>query len=115
MDMQYTYSATQNNGEITQSQDFVTGEQVTFQYDCLQRLTSAATTGPQWGLTFSYDGFGNRLSQQATKGTPPSVYATYDTSTNRITGYPHDANGNITSLPNGTTLTYDVENRVVSA
>jgi RHS repeat-associated protein len=115
MDMQYTYSATQNNGEITQSQDFVTGEQVTFQYDCLQRLTSAATSGPQWGLTFSYDGFGNRLSQQATKGTPPSVYSTYDASSNRITGYPHDANGNITSLPNGTTLTYDVENRVVSA
>ena len=54
MDVQYTYSATQNNGKITQSQDFVTGEQVSYQYDCLQRLISASTSGPQWGLSFSY-------------------------------------------------------------
>ena len=115
MDVQYTYSATQNNGQITQSQDNVTGEQVTYQYDSLQRLVSAATVGPQWGLAFTYDGFGNRRSQQVTKGTAPAVYASYDSATNRINGYIHDGNGNITWLPNGTTLAYDVENRVKTA
>ena len=115
MDVQYTYSATQNNGQITQSQDNVTGEQVTYQYDSLQRLVSASTVGPQWGLTFTYDGFGNRRSQQVTKGTAPAVYASYDSATNRINGYIHDGNGNITWLPNGTTLAYDVENRVTTA
>jgi YD repeat-containing protein len=114
MDMQYTYSGTRNNGQITQSQDYVTGEQVNYQYDELQRLIAAQTTGPQWGLTFSYDGFGNRLSQVATKGTAPTVYSSYDTA-NHIMNYIHDGNGNITWLPNGTTLAYDVENRVTTA
>ncbi|MBZ5570209.1 MAG: hypothetical protein LAN64_20510 [Acidobacteriia bacterium] len=115
MDVQYTYSATQNNGQVTQSQDNVTGEQVAYQYDSLQRLVSASTVGPQWGLTFTYDGFGNRRSQQVTKGTAPAEYASYDSATNRINGYIHDGNGNITWLPNGTTLAYDVENRVATA
>jgi RHS repeat-associated protein len=114
MDMQYTYSGTRNNGQITQSQDYVTGEQVNYTYDQLQRLIAAQTTGPQWGLTFSYDGFGNRLSQAATKGTAPTVYSSYDTA-NHIMNYIHDGNGNITWLPNGTTLAYDVENRVTTA
>ncbi|MFN7995973.1 MAG: hypothetical protein U0Q18_20345 [Bryobacteraceae bacterium] len=115
LDLQYSYSTTQNNGKITQSQNFLTGETVAHQYDALQRLSSAATTGPQWGLSFTYDGFGNRLSQAVTKGSAPTVYSTYDAATNRITGYTHDANGNVTRLPNGTTLTYDVENREISA
>jgi YD repeat-containing protein len=29
--------------------DGVSGEQVTYAYDSLNRLVSAATTGPQWG------------------------------------------------------------------
>jgi YD repeat-containing protein len=29
---------------------------------------SAATTGPEWGQSFGYDGFGNLLSQAVTKG-----------------------------------------------
>jgi hypothetical protein len=49
MDMQYTYSGTRNNGQITQSQDYVTGEQVNYTYDQLQRLIAAQTTGPQLG------------------------------------------------------------------
>jgi RHS repeat-associated protein len=74
MDLQYSYSATQGNGQITQSQDYVSGEQVTYQYDRLRRLVAAATAGPEWGLKFTYDGFGNRLSQEVTKGTAPTVY-----------------------------------------
>jgi YD repeat-containing protein len=29
----------------------------------LNRLISAQTTGPEWGQSFGYDGFGNLLSQ----------------------------------------------------
>jgi RHS repeat-associated protein len=42
------------------------------------------------------------------------VYSSYDTA-NHIMNYIHDGNGNITWLPNGTTLAYDVENRVTTA
>jgi len=48
LDVEYRYSATQNNGQITQQKDWVTGEEVTYQYDSLQRLISAVTTGPEW-------------------------------------------------------------------
>ena len=70
--MQYIYSATQNNGQISQSIDSVSGETINYTYDSLNRLITAATQGPQWGLSFSYDGFGNRLSQTVTKGSAPS-------------------------------------------
>lgn len=50
----------------------MTGEQVTYVYDELERLASASTAGPAWGLSWSYDGFGNRLSQNLTKGTGPT-------------------------------------------
>ena len=39
---QYVYSATENNGQITQLVDSVSGETVTYQYDSLKRLTSAS-------------------------------------------------------------------------
>jgi RHS repeat-associated protein len=50
-----------------------------------------------------------------TKGTAPTVYSNYNAATNRIAGYTQDGNGNILGLPNGTTLTWDVENRVTTA
>ena len=39
--MTYAYSATQNNGKITQQTDGTTGETVVYQYDSLNRLASA--------------------------------------------------------------------------
>src|SRR5260370_424828 len=41
MNMEYRYSATQNNGQITQQKDWVTGEEVTYTYDSLNRLIRA--------------------------------------------------------------------------
>jgi RHS repeat-associated protein len=118
--MQYNYSTTQNNGQITQAVDAVSGETVDYAYDSLNRLISAATTGPQWGLSFGYDGFGNRLNQTVTKGSAPSNSVSVNASTNRISssGYVYDLNGNLTTMPYGAgsmTLTYDVENRVIQA
>ena len=42
--IQYGYSAIQNNGQITQATDGVSGETIAYQYDALRRLTSAAAT-----------------------------------------------------------------------
>ena len=45
--MQYVYSTTQNNGQITQAIDAVSGETIDYAYDSLNRLITAATTGPE--------------------------------------------------------------------
>jgi RHS repeat-associated protein len=118
--MQYVYSTSQNNGQITQAIDAVSGETIDYAYDSLNRLITAATTGPQWGLSFSYDGFGNRLTQTVTKGTAPASSVSVNASTNRInsSGYVYDSNGNLTTMPYGAgsmTLTYDVDNRLIQA
>jgi len=68
LDLQYSYTAGQNNGRITQRTDAVSGEQVSYTYDSLNRLIQAVTTGPQYGLSWTYDGFGNMTAQQVTKG-----------------------------------------------
>ncbi|MCW5980889.1 MAG: RHS repeat-associated core domain-containing protein [Bryobacteraceae bacterium] len=103
-------------------EDLVAGEEVTYAYDELGRLTRAETTGPQWGLSFSYDGFGNRLSQAQIKGTVPVVERTVNAANNRLvsqTGIPvaYDANGNLTlthvaGCATAATLTYDQFNRL---
>jgi YD repeat-containing protein len=59
------------------------GEEVNYQYDSLGRLSLAETTGPEWGQRFSYDGFGNLVSEQVTKGMAFSMNLNYDAATNR--------------------------------
>jgi len=111
---EYRYSPTQNNGQITQQVSG--GEEVTYTYDSLNRLIAAVTTGPQWGQSFTYDGFGNRTGATVTKGTAPFGSWSVDAATNRVMGYSYDANGNMLSAPNiSGSLTYDVENRLTSA
>ena len=78
-------------------------EQITYQYDTLRRLTSAASTKP-WSEAYTYDGFGNRTGA----GVPVNA------ATNRVSTYTHDNNGNVTGMPQ-MTLEYNVENRLVRA
>jgi RHS repeat-associated protein len=117
IDHEYRFSATQNNGHITQRKDWISGEEITYQYDSLQRLISAETTGPEWGQSFTFDGFGNLLQQTVTKGSAPSLSVLVDTATNHITtsGYAYDANGNLTAMPTLSSLVYDVDNRLITA
>jgi YD repeat-containing protein len=102
-----------NNGEITKYKDHITGEEVNYAYDSLNRLITASTTGPEWGLSFRYDGFGNKLSQSVTKGTAPSMSIAVDGLTNRVVGQSYDANGNMLTAA-GNSLTYDVDNRILT-
>ncbi|MGC1453046.1 MAG: RHS repeat-associated core domain-containing protein, partial [Candidatus Sulfotelmatobacter sp.] len=120
VNMTYTYSATQNNGLIVSSSDAVTGENVGYTYDSLNRLIAAATTGTtgvQWGDSYSYDGFGNLTSKVVTKGTAPQVYPQFNSATNQewtANDNGFDANGNWLGPGPSNPYTWNVENQLVS-
>src|SRR5947208_2002762 len=110
-----------NNGQIQCITDNVdSGRTVSYSYDALYRLISATTNGsgnyPQWGLSWSYDRYGNRTAQTVTAGSAYSNSVTVNTSTNQIVGppYAYDANGNMTN-DGSNSLVYDAENRLLSA
>jgi YD repeat-containing protein len=78
LDIQYAYSATQNNTKLTSQTDVISGEQVTYTYDSLNRLATAVTTDnpnvTQWGQSYTYDGFGNLTDQNVIKGSAPTMH-----------------------------------------
>jgi YD repeat-containing protein len=74
LNIQYNYSATQNNGKITSQYDAISGEHIVYTYDSLNRLASA--TGSGWGQSYTYDGFGNLTNQTVTSGTAPALSTT---------------------------------------
>ncbi|MGJ5816393.1 hypothetical protein [Paludibaculum fermentans] len=65
-DINYRYSSTANDGRLTQKKNWISTEEENYTYDSLGRLATAYTTGPEWGLSWVYDGFGNRLQQNVT-------------------------------------------------
>jgi RHS repeat-associated protein len=82
-------------------------------------VTSGSTQFPQWGLSWTYDRYGNRTAQSVTAGSGPSNSLTISATTNRITdtGFVYDENGNLTAEPSpvSASYTYDAENRQVAA
>jgi RHS repeat-associated protein len=127
----YSYaSAGSNNSQISGITDNSgtqeAGRSVTYTYDSLYRLTRAVTTGstsyPAWGLSETYDRYGNRFAQSIYSGcsgiTCPTNSVTPDPATNRISGDCYDNNGNLlaeTAPPcPSPTYTYDAENRMVN-
>ena len=96
-----------NNGQITSITDNTgtqeAGRSVTYTYDALYRLSTAVTTGstnyPQWGLSWAYDRYGNRLNQTQTFGSPPTNSLSFanpgGAQTNRQDNMCFDANGNL--------------------
>jgi len=81
-------------------------------------VTTGSGNYARWGVSESYDRYGNRLNQTATAGAPPQGSVVVDPTTNRITGtgYSFDASGNMTNDgPNMNTIVYDGENRATSS
>ena len=121
IDVEYRFSSTANDGKIVSQKNWQTGEDVTYAYDELERMISAATTNnASWGLNFAYDGFGNRLSQSVSQGSGPVSSLLVDGNTNRISssGFSYDSNGNMTQMPKGggsMNLSYDLSNRMTNA
>jgi hypothetical protein len=111
LNISYAFASTTNNGQISSLTDNISGETVTYQYDSLKRLVSASGSG--WSETYGYDSFGNLTSKTPTGGAPTLSQAV-NASTNQIVGQTYDANGNQLSGPLGT-LTYDPENRLLTA
>lgn len=127
--LNYSYPASPgNNGQIAGITDSVdAGRGATYTYDALYRLTAAVTTGstayPKWGLSETYDRYGNRTLQSTITGqgcVPPMICPTNSVSvgptTNRITGspYAYDLAGNMTN-DGLNTIIYDAENHVTSS
>lgn len=112
-----------NNGQISRITDSVqSGRTASYTYDALGRLSTAGTTGsagyPSWGLSFSYDRYGNRTAETQTAGSPPSNSLSFanpgGAQTNHPDTYSFDAGGNM--LNDGyNNLGYDGENRQTSA
>jgi RHS repeat-associated protein len=109
-----------NNGQIQCISDTVdSGRTAKYTYDALARLSTAQTSGstpyPQWGLSETYDRYGNRTLQNVTAGTGPYSSVSVSTTTNRLTGspYTYDSNGNLTN-DGSNSLVYDAENRLTS-
>jgi RHS repeat-associated protein len=117
LDLSYVYpAAPANNGRITAEVNNLTNTTVSYGYDQLNRLANAASaTGgtTNWGLSFSYDVYGNRTAQAVTAGSAPAFSATFD-SGNHMVGYSYDNNGNQLNTPDGATLTYDWDNRMTN-
>jgi len=74
-----------------------------YTYDSLNRLIQAETAAnqnvTQWGQGFVYDGFGNLLQKNVTKGSAPTLQVTVDSGNHVITtGMVYDAAGNPTQM-----------------
>jgi RHS repeat-associated protein len=103
LNLTYNYGS-QNNGQIQGITDAITPSQSTnYTYDALGRLQTAGTTdvtAPNtWKLEFSYDAFGNRLTEIPKAGTAnmPFSEVSVDPASNRINGVQYDAAGNVTN------------------
>jgi|HubBroStandDraft_6_1064221.scaffolds.fasta_scaffold05637_1 RHS repeat-associated protein len=124
--LNYAYSfAPSNNGLISGITDTVdNGRTASYTYDALFRLTAAATTGstnyPAWGISETYDRYGNRSAQSIASGcsgvTCPTNSVSVSATTNRISGSPfaYDSSGNMTN-DGVNTLVYDAENHTTTA
>jgi RHS repeat-associated protein len=111
-----------NNGQITSITDSMdSGRTVNYTFDSLHRLSTAVTTGstnyPKWGLSWTYDRYGNRTSQTVTAGSAFSGSPTVDPNTNRISAlgtasFSYDLSGNLTQ-DDLYKYVYDAESRLV--
>jgi RHS repeat-associated protein len=110
----YNYTVGSDNGKVASAN--IGGETVTYQYDSLNRLISAAGSSG-WGDSYGYDPFGNLLSKTVTAGSAPTLSINVNPGSNRLdgSGDTYDVNGNAATSPSGQTLGYDSENRVIEA
>jgi len=114
LNVQYNYPATGNNGKIGSQTDILSGEQISYVYDSLNRLASA-TSSQSWSQTFTFDGFGNLTNVAGVNA--PGLGVTYNGATNQQTTDCADANGNILGLAScvgSNAYTYDIENRLTA-
>ena len=106
MTLAYTYSSTNNNGNVLSQQITRPSWSATQSYsygDGTNRLTAAGQTGSgNWSDTYAYDTVGNRAVSRSGTDAPaltaetPTALSWFN-SQNRITSWGYDASGNILS------------------
>ncbi len=111
------------DSSITTANDSVNGSW-NYSYDGFNRLTSAtATSGSYSGATLSwtYDRYGNRLTQGASgTNSTPVIQSTYSFGSHQVVGFCYDSAGNLldqTTCPgSGSThqYKYDAEGRLIA-
>ena len=96
-----------NNRDNTRTQSFT--------YDHLNRLSSAQSSGSQWGENFTIDPWGNLTNETAITGKTNHEGLNISALTNnQLSGFGYDAAGNMTSNT-PFTYVYDAENRLIAA
>lgn len=59
LDIRYAYPSKNNNGKLASQADVISGEQITYIYDALNRLATGVTTDKpsvtQWGRSYTSD------------------------------------------------------------
>ena len=115
---QYTYNPDGTLSSMTDPRNYVT----TWQYDTHGNVTQIAYPSPRGSVDFTYDGLGRTLTRTDGKG-QKTTYS-YDVldhvtqvlySDSRSVSYGYDADGNRTSMVDGTgttTWTFDLLNRL---
>ena len=94
--------------------DTVLGTHYNISYDEFNRIASASYTSRPQVLSFSYDRFGNRTSQNLVSGqSAPQPQYLFNTATNQINGLQYDAAGNLLN-DNVHTYSYDAEGNVIT-
>jgi RHS repeat-associated protein len=116
VNMQYNYTAGQNNGRVTSTTDGVLGETVNYTYDMWNRLTNATATNASWGEAYTFDGFGNLTGKTPTAGSAPAMNSPANIANNQTALGIYDANGNPQGNypPSVPAYVWDVENRLVT-
>jgi RHS repeat-associated protein len=109
----YGTAAAWKGAQVQSQADTVLNQQIAYGYDGFNRLTArTVTSGTQQNYTYSYDRYGNRVSQTALQ-TGYNFNPTINPANNQITtsGYTYDAAGNMT---NDTvhSYTYDGEGNI---
>ncbi len=122
LQLEYSYSGTQNNGNLVSHTIVQPGRTwtQTYTYDALNRIESV-TEGGAWNQRFGCDRYGNCWLASvsgltATDIHQPTVATNFDAATNRlyVMNSAFDAAGNQTAYA-PYTLTYDAENRNITA
>ena len=113
----YASNNTYSGVRLTSTCDTVLNQCQTNGYDEFNRLTSITdnphNAGDAGSYTYTYDRYGNRLTQTAQYGGPSPSY-TFNPANNRITTLSYDAAGNVLNDGVAHSYTYDAEGNVLS-
>ena len=82
VNLTYNYPTGTNNGKVSSMYNATSGETVTYAYDSLNRMATAAGSG--WGEAYTLDPFGNLTTKQVTSGSGPSLSVTVNPANNQV-------------------------------